>query len=333
MKRSTFLMALLLLMLSLTGCGEQQRRESHFAMDTYMELTIFQGGEDGAEQACFDLMDAYDDALSITNRLGDVGRINEKGTAQVSADTVSLIHTALEMARITKGAFDPTLLPLKELWNIAERTEEDPLPKAAEIASVKAFTGYEGVSVAGETVTLQEGMGLDLGAIAKGYVADRCAELLLKKGVKEAIINMGGNVRLVGQREFNVGVIDPRGQNGTLLLTMALSDCSIVTSGDYERFVEVNGVRYHHILDPETGSPAQSGLCSVTVIGKDGAMCDALSTAFFVLGVEDSMKIIKEHRLPVETIFASEDGRVAATAGIGEKINLKAQGYTLEVLK
>ena len=253
----------LLLMGSLGGCGNgRQERvdQSHFAMDTYINISVYRAEDKAAAAACFDLMDRWDQMLSVTSETGEIAVLNRDGHAQLSHDTIALVEKALECADLTNGSFDPTLLPLKNLWRIGERSADEPLPSREEIAAAQGATGYGKVALSGDAITLSPGMGLDLGAIAKGYVADLCAQYLLDHGVSMGIINMGGNVRLLGGKDYNVGVRDPRGSENQLLLTINTRDCSIVTSGDYERYFEKDGVRYHHIFDPKRGYPADTDL-------------------------------------------------------------------------
>lgn len=325
----------LLLMGSLGGCGNgRQERvdQSHFAMDTYINISVYRAEDKAAAAACFDLMDRWDQMLSVTSETGEIAVLNRDGHARLSHDTIALVEKALECADLTNGAFDPTLLPLKNLWRIGERSADEPLPSREEIAAAQGATGYGKVALSGNAITLSPGMGLDLGAIAKGYVADLCAQYLLDHGVSMGIINMGGNVRLLGGKDYNVGVRDPRGSENQLLLTINTRDCSIVTSGDYERYFEKDGVRYHHIFDPKRGYPADTDLMAVTVIGSDGALCDALSTAFFVIGLDGSVTLMEHKGLDVDVIFVTIDQRVLVTPGIRDRITMVNNTYTLETL-
>ena len=158
----------------------------------------------------------------------------------------------MECADLTNGAFDPTLLPLKNLWRIGERSADEPLPSREEIAAAQGATGYGKVALSGNAITLSPGMGLDLGAIAKGYVADLCAQYLLDHGVSMGIINRGGNVRRLGGKDYNVGVRDPRGSENQLLLTINTRDCSIVTSGEdvYKRQLQGRGPQQGQVRRP-----------------------------------------------------------------------------------
>lgn len=221
---------------------------------------------------------------------------------EVSPETYMLVKRALEIAEETNGAFDPAIGRLTGLWKIG--TEEARVPGAEEIRAALPRCGYRNISLKEEDgarfMKLSNGARIDLGAIAKGRAADILAKKLCEDGVKSALIDLGGNLALVGAKPdgkaWRLGIQDPRKARGEYFGVVEMSDGSVVTSGPYERFFEKEGVRYHHIFDPETGYPAKSEFSSVTVADRDSTKADALCTAFFVMGRARAKKYLEKHK-------------------------------------
>jgi thiamine biosynthesis lipoprotein len=306
-------------MLLLTGCRQsapEKRTAVGFYFDTVVTLTAYTHDEKLLKQA-LDECARYESLLSRTVAGSDIWRINQGGEVAVSADTVKLLRDALRVSEASGGAFDPTIEPATSLWDFSGENLSLPDPSALERAVRQV--DYKRLVVEEGRVTLPEGMGLDLGGVAKGYIADRLAEFLRARGVEAALINLGGNVLALGVRASDrkpwvVGIQDPAGETGQYRLTVSAENLSVVTSGNYERFFMLDGVRYHHLLDPETGWPVQNGLDSVTVLSGSSALGDALSTACYVLGEEKARQLIEGFD-GVEAIFIASDGRVTATDG------------------
>lgn len=237
--------------------------------------------------------------LTSFHKSSDLTRLNTssgEGLHKVDPELVDVIIRSLEFSALSNGAFDPTIGPVAQLWNFSG--ESGPrLPAAEEIGKALLLIGWEQVVVDknDHSVSLpKQGMALDLGAIAKGYAIDRAAQKLRSLGVKAALINAGGDIVVYGAKEpgkpWKIGVQDPRNPGGVIAVA-ELTDKAMVTSGDYERFFEEDGKRYHHILDPGTGYPAEA-LQSVTIVADDGVTADALSTAVFVLGKEKGIALV-----------------------------------------
>jgi thiamine biosynthesis lipoprotein len=230
---------------------------------------------------------------------------------------IKVVEHAQRASELSGGAFDVTIGPLVVLWQM--RLKEGAVPSDKEVKAVLPRVNYKDVLIdkKGSSIFLtRKGMIMDLGGVAKGYAADRAAEVLKKQGVMNALVAVAGDIRAMGTREdgkpWRIGVQHPR-EAGKLLATLELSDRSISTSGDYERFKIVNKKRYHHILDPRTGRPSE-GMESVTITGDTGAVIDPLDTALFSLGPEKGMKIVKD--LGYEAIFVDDKGNVTSTKGI-----------------
>lgn len=284
-------------------------------MTTVVTVTIYGGSDeilDGAMELCKD----YENLFSRTISDSDVSNINHSGGSPVavSHDTAELIKSSLEISRDSGGAFDITVLPLSELWDVEHRTAP---PDDKLIEDAKAKVGFEQVTAENDTVTLKSGASVDLGGIAKGYIADKVRDYLKENKIKKAIINLGGNVVLIGNNDgkpYTVGIQKPFGANGEVAASLKLSDKTAVTSGIYERYFSVGDEIYHHIIDPATGRPASSDVASVTVICESSAIADGLSTACLCLGAEKSAALLKSYG--AEAVFISRSGELSATDGL-----------------
>jgi thiamine biosynthesis lipoprotein len=315
------ILALGLMLALLSGCKPTKALEKKsvvgFYFDTVITLSAYVD-DDAVLKAALDECARYEKLFSRTVEGSDVWRINNTtGPVEVSPETAEMLTDALEIAKASGGAFDVTVEPETKLWNF--ETDDPKLPDAQALQEAATHVGYQKLQVSGTTVTLPDDMGLDLGGIAKGYIADKLYKFLKDKGVTSALINLGGNVLTVGRRATDdqpwvVGIQDPKAENGTNKLTVRAEDLSVVTSGNYERYFILDGVRYLHLLNPATGWPVNEGLDSVTILSKSSAMGDALSTACYVLGVDKGMELIK--RFPgIDAIFIASDGTVTMTDG------------------
>jgi thiamine biosynthesis lipoprotein len=270
-------------------------------MGTIVEVTLVGPGDSSKKmaEAVFDELKRVESLTSFHTESALSRLNNAAGTGPVRADTglLAIMAEALRIAGQTNGAFDPTVGPLTRIWNFSGPGEPK-LPAQAEIASALGKTGWKKVKVDAETgsITLPEpGMSLDLGGIAKGYALDRVREVLQRSGACAALVNAGGDILVVGEKEpgkpWRIGVQDPRNNRG-MVAVASLKDKIIVTSGDYQRFFIKNGRRYHHILDPQTGYPTE-GLRSVTIVASEGITADAIATAIFPLGLEEGLRYIE----------------------------------------
>ena len=319
------MIAAILLLLCAAGCTLRPAgyTADFFAMDTFMSITAYGQHKQTAQQTavrCEQRVNALEPALSRTREDSDIYRLNQAAGAvcQVSADTYAAIEAAVEYAALTGGAFDPTMAPLTDLWGV--NTDEARVPAQTEIDAALARVGYQNIELLGENkVRLLDGAQIDLGGIGKGFATDAVAELL--DDGNSVLAMLGGNIGAYGQNpsrdsgNWVVGVADPD-DNADYIATVEVRDRSVVTSGDSERYFEQGGRRYHHIFDPATGYPADSGLRSVTVIDTISTRADALTTALFVMGLEKGMAFCAAQ--DVAAIFVTANRQVYATDKVDE---------------
>ena len=307
------------LILLLCACQSSDASAQIFAMDTVMDLTV-QGS--GAAQALKDAeaeLYRLDALLSRQDSASAVSALNESAGSPVAVEEelYNLLQTAVEYSTLTDGAFAVTVAPIMDAWDF---TGEHPrVPSRAELDSLLPLVGDERIVFGSGTVTLEPGMAVDLGGIAKGYASDRLAELLAADGVSSAMVSLGGNVYVRGTKRdgslWRVAIEDPN-DTAAYLGVLSLQDRFIITSGGYQRYFEQDGVRYHHILDPKTGHPAASGLQSVSVVSQDDTLADALSTALFVMGLDAGAALYRAGDLAFEAVFMTDDGSVWITPGL-----------------
>ncbi len=319
MKRYTAIIAVLCCLLSLCACGVESPLPSRtdFALDTVVTVTLYDAGEADAEKALsagFAEIERLEALLSATRENSDVMRINAANGQPVTVanETAEVIALALQYAQLSDGALDITIRPVSALWNFAAQTIPDPQA----LQQAVALVDHRKLQIEGQTVTLAAGA-IDLGGIAKGYIADRVAVVLKEQGVRSAVIDLGGNIVAVGSRAgeaFRIGIKDPAATD-SLCAIVEGRDVSVVTSGIYERGFDKDGVRYHHLLDPATGMPVQNTLASVTIVCENSAEADALSTACFVMGEEKATALV-ESLADTEALFVRRDGTMSATTGL-----------------
>ena len=332
-----FLAVLLLLLTALSGCGRtnleaQEAENSFFAMNTYMTFTAY--GEQ-AEDALADArarVEEVEALWSVTDEGSEIYQANHSGgePVNVSEETAELVSFALEMAEKTDGALEPTIYPVLRAWGFTTDTKQ--VPSQEEINALLGDVGHEKITLDGTLLTVPEGMELDLGAVGKGYAGDLAAEAVRARGIECAILSLGGNIQAVGSRpdgtDWRVGLRSPW-EDGTLGV-LRVSDQAVVTSGGYENYFEdEDGNVYWHILDPETGYPAKSGLLSVTIICPQGRMGDALSTALFVMGPQKAEEYWRKNG-DFEMILVTEEGEILITEGVADRFTL-SEGRTEEI--
>ncbi|MGN0136860.1 FAD:protein FMN transferase [Anaerotignum sp.] len=310
---------------------ENRYEATSFAMDTVMTFTIIH--EDGEEL----LIDAeqeirrLENLFSVTLDDSEVRQINENAgdkPVHVSADTLALLKTGEELGEKTGNAFDIAIYPVVKAWGFTE--EEHSVPSQETIDRLLPLTNLDGLILNEEDSTAyleKEGMAIDLGGVAKGYASDRVKDLLKEKGVESALLSLGGNICAIGSKPdgnpWKTAVQNPIDENDYVGLLEATDTC-IITSGGYQRYFEEDGKRYHHIIDPATGWPAESGLLSVTIVCESGTKADALSTALFVMGLEDALSYWKSQN-DFEAIFVTEDGEVVATEGLKDSFTFEGK--------
>ena len=318
--------------LCLTGC-EKRFKDSEFLMSTIVEITAV-GTEEESRQAmrlAFEEIRRIDSLMSVYNPDSEVSRINEaagKSAVQASADTLKVINESLRIAHLTNGALDITVAPLMELWGFGNG--ENRVPSDDELQEKLPLVDYTKVLVNGDSLTVKldlPGMQIDVGGVAKGYAVDSAIRVMKEAGIRNALINAGGDIYGVGappgKESWRIGIRHPR-DRADLLGVIELKDQAVATSGDYENFFEVDGKRYCHIMDPGTGRPVQ-GIMSVTILADTAAEADALATAVFPLGADEGMKLI-ESLEGVDGIIVTgseaDDLKIMMSSGLENRIRL-----------
>ena len=333
-----FAILLALALLLSSGCAPAPAQaapsaeRTFFAMDTVMTLRLYQGGGEDLLGAAEDRVKELEGLLSVTDENSEIYALNHAGAADLSPDTAALLAAALDTCGRADGALDISIYPVLRAWGFT--TGEYAVPSDETIAALLPLVDYTQVRLDGDSASLPEGMEIDLGSVAKGYTGDALAALLRENGAASALLDLGGNIQAVGAKPdgspWRIGVRDPAGEGN--IGVVEVEDQAVVTSGGYERYFEQDGVRYWHILDPETGAPARSGLASVTVIGDDGVLCDALSTALFVMGPEGALDHWRQHR-DFEAVLVSDGGSVTITAGLEGRFTLADPSRALTVAR
>ena len=344
-------------MLLFTGCGNitdadtsttgnQPISISSIKLNTAVQITIYDSQDKAILDDCLALCDKYELVFSRTNEKSELYKLNHRkdtsdkdpntdrqttpypvsGTADtwhISEDLASLLSEGLDITRESDGAFDIAIAPLTSLWDF---TAEDPkVPDDAAIQKALPLCSSDGVTIDGQDITLpSDDIQFDVGAIAKGYIADRLKDFLVKKGVKSAIINLGGNVLCIGSKPdgtpFKIGIQKPFADRNETEAVMDITGKSVVSSGIYERCFKQGGKLYHHILNPKTGYPYDNSMISVTIISDQSVDGDALSTTCFALGLEDGLKFAEKKG--VQAVFITEDYKLHYTDGFRDEIRV-----------
>ncbi|ALV22298.1 FAD:protein FMN transferase [Carnobacterium antarcticum] len=348
MKQWKMLFSLIVALLIVTSCGkENEARDlvsdpysrTEFMMGTVVNVKIYNEGKEEVLTAVFDRMEELAGKITVDEPGSEVEAINQQAgiaPVAVSEDVYELLEAAYAYSEETRGSFDMTIGPLTELWHIgfddARKPEQAEIDEALTLVDYRQVEFYE----ANQTVYLpKQGMRLDLGAIAKGYITDEVVKVLKEHEVDTAIVDLGGNVFVLGHSpraenaDWNVGVQDPFETRGEILGSIPVSNQTIVTSGIYERFLEVDGMQYHHLMDPETGYPFDNEIAGVSIISEKSIDGDGLSTAAFSDGLEAGLDYIEQIE-GVEAIFVTKDRNVYVTDGLKKGFHLNNDTFTLQ---
>ena len=334
-----------------TGTSTATEKEpisiSSIKLNTAIQITIYDSQDKSLLDDCLALCDRYELIFSRTNENSELYKLNHRisdsavsnqtietqttpyqvngttNTWHISEYLAALLSEGLYITRESDGAFDIAIAPLTSLWDF---TAEDPkAPDDADIQKVLPLCSSDGVTIDGQDITLpSDDIQFDVGAIAKGYIADRLKDFLVKKGVNSAIINLGGNVLCIGSKPngtpFKIGIQKPFADRNETEAVMDIAGKSVVSSGIYERCFKQGGKLYHHILNPQTGYPYDNGLISVTIISDQSVNGDALSTTCFALGLKDGLKFAEKKG--VQAVFITEDYELHYTDGFQDEINV-----------
>lgn len=340
MKRNGMICVICMCIVMLAGCSgagqqptdrtdtngtetETKQTAEIFAMNTIMNLTVY--GEEASQmlKEARELIQTYENLLSVNVETSDVAKLNRAGgqPVRVSEETYELIQKSLDISKQTDGIFDISIYPLVRAWGFTE--EEYRIPSEDERKQIAGIIDYRRIELKEDhTVVIPEPMQIDLGGIAKGYVSDKLMDLFRERGAEAAIVSLGGNVQTYGKKPdgtpFTVGITDPA-DGESMLGTIEVGQTAVITSGSYQRYFERDGVRYHHIMDKETGAPAESDLTSVTILCENGETADSIATAMFVMGKERAIAFDREHD-EISCILIDKKNEVWTSEGIDLKL-------------
>jgi thiamine biosynthesis lipoprotein len=343
-----FVFVLLSLLFCLVfACTEQEKmfKESRVLMDTYCTISVVSSSREQAQEAIEagyaeikkleTLLNYFADDSEIT----DINRNAGVKPVKVSKDTLDILQKTVRISQTTAGIFDPTIAPLVTLWNFSKTRTDSLIPPGEEINNRLSLVAYQNILIdndKGEVFLPQKGMELDLGGIAKGYGADRAVTAIRALGIQSALVAIAGDIRgfgfNTGSKPWKVGIQNPRPDPANekpwedVFAVLRLENKAISTSGDYQRFFIKNNKRYHHILDPRTGYPAESDLMSVTVIAPEGYLADSLSTAVFAFGLDEGLDLLK--KLGLDAVMVDAGKRVFITSGLSGKVEILNKDYT-----
>ena len=320
-----YILVVTLVSVCFTGCANNQSNSASyskdiFAMDTYMTVTAYGDNcQEAVEAACSEI-NRIDSLLSTGNADSEVAGLNEAGSGQLSEDTVFLYEKAREIYEATGGAFDISIYPIMKLWGFTDSNFR--VPDDAEIENTLKLVDMSAISFDEKTDTLtfdSEGMAIDFGGIAKGYTSDRIMEIFEEYEVDCGMVSLGGNVETYNLKtdgsKWKIGIQDPDDSDG-IIGVLSTVDEAVITSGGYERYFEEDGVTYHHIIDPKTGYPANSGLKSVTIVSGDGTLADGLSTSIYIMGLNKATDFYQTSDYDFEMILLTDDGTLYITEGL-----------------
>ena len=308
--------------------GRSSCEKTSVAMGTVVTVKLFGfGAKNDLDKIETEINGLENSVLSWRKEGSDVYRINKGSGTQVSVspDTVKIIGQCIDISDDCGGVFDITIGNVTKLWDFGGNNQR--LPSDDEIKTALASVGYKNVSISGNAVQIKKGQSLDLGAVGKGFVCDKIKELLDKGRTKSAVVSVGGSLLIYGNRTFSVGIVNPDNDKQSMG-TLKLKDTCVSTSGNYEKYFEQDGKRYHHILNAKTGYPATSEFKSVTVVCESGLISDALSTVCYIAGYRKSIEILK--KFDAEAVFIFNNNAVRVTDGLSGKFTVTDDSYTLD---
>lgn len=347
MKKRIVIMVFGLLMVLLTACGsnkpkinEKPYEDKQFLMGTYVQMRIYDDGKEAALKPAFKRVKELADKITVNQEGSEIDAVNKEAgvkPVKVTDDMFFLLKEAYKYSQDSKGGFDMAIGPITSMWRIGFPDARKPAQN--EIDQALKLVNYYEVEFNDENKTVflkEKGMKLDLGAIAKGYITDEVVKVLKENDVTTAIIDLGGNVYVMGhsprgnqKEDWTVGIQDPNQARNVVLGSVPESNMSLVTSGIYERYLEADGKTYHHLFNPKTGYPFDNDIAGVTIVSKKSIDGDGLSTAVFSMGVKEGLKYV-EGLKDTEAIFVTRDDKVYVTAGLKDIFELnKEAGYKM----
>ena len=311
--------------------------KTEFFMGTVVTITIYDKDKEYVLEEAFNMIKRVEEAISVNIENTEVNKLNNNaGKQEIKLSDISyeIIESALNYSRESNGQYDLTIGPLVELWSIGN--EKAKVPTRDEIVKTKELVDYKKVRISEDTKSIfleEENMKIDLGSIAKGYAADKVADIMRAEEVQRAIIDIGGNIYALGQKDegerWTIGIQNPFDTRGEVVGSIGINNQSVVTSGIYERFIEEDGKKYHHILNPKTGYPYENDIAGVTIIADKSIDADALSTIVFTKGIEKGIKYIEEKE-NIEAIFISKDKDICLTSGLRKNFELLDNNFIIE---
>ena len=343
-KSLKYLSLSILLIFSLSifmGCSKNNKDSAPLSrtetlMGTVVKVTLYDNKDPKILDKAFDRVREIEKSVSINTTGTILDKVNESSGIEpviVDEDTFKIVERGIHYSKLSNGLFDVTIGPLVKLWSIG--LPEARVPSQEEIESVLGFINYNDIILNKEDNSIflkNPNMIIDLGGIAKGYTADEISQVLTENNVNSAIIDLGGNLYTHGTKpggqDWNIGIQNPLSERGQSLGTIKVNNKSVVTSGTYERFIEKNGVKYHHILNPKTGYPYENNISGISIISDSSMDGDALSTSVFAMGVEDGLKFV-ESQPNIDAIFVTNDKKIYLSSGIKDVFKLTNSEFTI----
>ncbi|MBN2259151.1 MAG: FAD:protein FMN transferase [Clostridiales bacterium] len=334
MKKTIFIVMIMAFLLC--ACSKETTEtysKSEFHLNTLVNVILFEDNEEIFDDV-FSLISEYENTLSPYLENTEITYINNNAAEfpVPMSDVVSKVITeSLNYSALSKGYFDITIGPLVDLWQISNTDITHFVPTSKDIENAKSLIAYKNIKIENQMISFEKnGMAIDLGAIAKGYITDQIIALFKERDISSAILNLGGNIFAYGEKAdgfpYIVGIQDPDSRRGEILGTVKVTDKSIVTSGIYERFFELDGIIYHHILNPFTGYPEDNNLKSVTIVSDSSMDGDALSTTLFLLGLDEGIKTA-EALDGIDAVFITKSNEVHITSGLQDNFQLTNENY------
>jgi FAD:protein FMN transferase len=325
---------------NIAGTADKPVESDNYMMGTTIMQKVYGADAQKAVDETSKRIKEIEGLMTINAPGGDINRLNEaagKGEVVLNSETLAILETAKRYAALSGGSFDVTVGPLVKAWGVF--TDHPRIPPQDEIDRLLKLVDYRTltIDIAKSSARLEKpGQIVDLGGIAKGYAGDEAIKIYKRHNIKSAYINLGGNVVVLGNKPdggpWRIGIQNPRAANGLYIGVVKVTDKSVVTSGDYERYFEKDNIRYHHILDTKTGYPADSGLISSTIITDVSMDADALSTATFVLGLDKGMKLVNSLK-GVEAVFITKDKKVYVTEGLKSSFTFDDESKEFEYVE
>lgn len=339
-KKITMIVISVILSISVVGCTKKDYNKcisrTELTMGTVVKISLFDGGSEEILDKAFKCIEEIENLVSINKDGTELSLLNKNAgikSIKLSDTSYDILNKGMYYTKLSKGGYDLTIGPLVKLWSIG--LPEAKVPTIEEINYVLSKIDYSKVDMnpdTNEVFLTEKGMSIDLGSIAKGYATDEVVEILKNEGVKSAIIDLGGNIYALGLKEgnknWNIGIQNPFDNRGSAIGYLETSDKTIVTSGVYERYIEKDGIKYHHILNPRTGYPYDTAIQAVSIIADKSIDGDALSTLIFTKGLDEGLELIKSLQ-GVEAIFITNKKEVYITEGLRDNFKITNEDFKL----